>query len=102
MGVIIPDKGYIKAVKAECEKRNVLFCVDEVQTGLGRTGKLLNHYWDDVRPDMVTMGKALSGGFYPISCLLADNKVMNCIRPGDHGSTYGGNPLAAALAKISV
>ncbi|KRX10881.1 Pyridoxal phosphate-dependent transferase [Pseudocohnilembus persalinus] len=101
-GVFIPNQGYIKQVKQLCEERNILLVIDEVQTGLGRTGKLLNHYWDEVRPDMVVMGKALSGGYYPVSCLLADDAVMNCIRPGDHGSTYGGNPLAAALAKVSI
>lgn len=90
-GVLIPSDGYIQKVKEACEKRNVLLVIDEVQTGLGRTGKLLNHYWDNIRPDMVVMGKALSGGFYPVSALLADNKIMDCIRPGDHGSTYGGN-----------
>lgn len=76
----------------------MLFVTDEIQTGLGRTGQLLCHYHDGVRPDMVVLGKALSGGFYPVSALLADEEVMGQIKPGDHGSTYGGNPLGTATA----
>ncbi|GMR39033.1 hypothetical protein PMAYCL1PPCAC_09228, partial [Pristionchus mayeri] len=97
-GIVVPDKGYLKAAGELCRKHNVLFIIDEVQTGLGRTGKLLCHYHDDVRPDMVVLGKALSGGMYPVSAVLADSHVMDVIRPGQHGSTYGGNPLAAKLA----
>ena len=75
---------------------------DEIQTGLGRTGKMLCCDWDQVRPDMVLLGKALSGGFYPVSCVLADNHIMDLIKPGQHGSTYGGNPLASSIVPVSV
>uniref|UniRef100_A0A1I7U976 Ornithine aminotransferase n=1 Tax=Caenorhabditis tropicalis TaxID=1561998 RepID=A0A1I7U976_9PELO len=97
-GVVLPDPGYLKGVSEICKKHNVLFITDEVQTGLGRTGKLLAHYHDNVRPDMVVLGKALSGGFYPVSAVLCDDAVMMNIKPGEHGSTYGGNPLAAKVA----
>jgi len=97
-GIIIPDDGYLKQCKAICEKYNVLLIADEIQTGLGRTGKLLAVDWENVRPDMVILGKAISGGMIPLSIVLADNNVMDCISPGEHGSTYGGNPLASAVA----
>ncbi|EGT35705.1 hypothetical protein CAEBREN_00410 [Caenorhabditis brenneri] len=97
-GVVLPDAGYLKGVADLCKKHNVLFITDEVQTGLGRTGKLLAHYHDNVRPDIVVLGKALSGGFYPVSAVLCDDAVMMNIKPGEHGSTYGGNPLAAKVA----
>ncbi|CAI4228999.1 unnamed protein product [Auanema sp. JU1783] len=96
-GVVVPDKGYLKTVSELCKKHNVLFITDEVQTGLGRTGKLLAHYHDDVRPDIVILGKALSGGMYPVSAVLCDDHIMMNIKPGQHGSTYGGNPLAAKI-----
>ncbi|CAD8187126.1 unnamed protein product [Paramecium pentaurelia] len=96
-GVIIPDQNYLKQVRSLCNKYNVLMIVDEIQTGLGRTGKMLAVEHDNVRPDMVLLGKALSGGFYPISAVLADDQIMLQIKPGEHGSTYGGNPLAASL-----
>ncbi|CAD8093840.1 unnamed protein product [Paramecium sonneborni] len=96
-GVIIPDSNYLKQVRSLCDKYNVLMIVDEIQTGLGRTGKMLAVEHENVRPDMVLLGKALSGGFYPISAVLADDQIMLQIKPGEHGSTYGGNPLAASL-----
>ncbi|GMS88857.1 hypothetical protein PENTCL1PPCAC_11032, partial [Pristionchus entomophagus] len=101
-GVVVPDEGYLKGVAELCKKYNVLFITDEVQTGLGRTGKLLCHYHDGVRPDMVVLGKALSGGMYPVSAVLCDDHIMNNIKPGQHGSTYGGNPMAARLAMTAL
>ena len=97
-GVIIPPAGYLKRVSEICRKNNVLLIADEIQTGLGRTGKLFACDHENVRPDMITIGKALSGGFYPVSAVLADASVMDVIKPGQHGSTFGGNPLAAAVA----
>lgn len=97
-GVVIPPDGYLKAVAQLCKENNVLFICDEIQAGLGRAGKLFAHYYEGVRPDMVIVGKALSGGFYPVSGVLADKVVMLTIKPGEHGSTFGGNPLAAAVA----
>lgn len=98
-GVIVPPEGYLKAVREICTENNVLFIADEIQSGLGRAGKLFASDWDDVRADMVTIGKALSGGFYPVSAVLADSEVMDMFQPGDHGSTFGGNPLGAAIAR---
>ncbi len=98
-GVIVPPEGYLRAVREICTRHNVLLLTDEIQSGLGRTGKLLATHWEVVRADIVTIGKALSGGFYPVSAVLADSAVMNVITPGDHGSTFGGNPLAAAVAR---
>uniref|UniRef100_A0A7E4VET6 Ornithine aminotransferase n=1 Tax=Panagrellus redivivus TaxID=6233 RepID=A0A7E4VET6_PANRE len=97
-GVVVPDAGYLKSVRELCTKYNVLFIADEVQTGLARTGKMLCVDHDAVRPDIVTLGKALSGGTYPISAVLADDEIMLTIKPGQHGSTYGGNPLACKIA----
>lgn len=97
-GVVVPDEGYLKKAKALCEEYNVLFIADEIQTGLGRTGKMLCCDYEEVRPDIVTLGKALSGGLYPVSAVLADDEIMLTIGPGEHGSTYGGNPLACAVA----
>lgn len=97
-GVVVPDDGYLKKVRELCNKHNVLFIADEVQTGIGRTGKLMCYEYDDVRPDIVILGKALSGGVYPVSAVLTDEKIMKVITPGSHGSTYGGNPLACAVA----
>ena len=97
-GVFVPDEGYIKKVSALCKEKNVLFIADEVQTGIARTGKLLACDHEDVRPDMVILGKAISGGVYPISAVLADDDIMLVIKPGEHGSTFGGNPVAARVA----
>jgi len=98
-GVIVPPEGYLRQVREICTRHNILLLTDEIQTGLGRTGKLLCGHWDDVRADIVTLGKALSGGFYPVSAVLADAAVMDVFKPGDHGSTFGGNPLACAIAR---
>lgn len=103
-GVVVPDEGYLRGVRDLCTKYNVLFIADEVQTGLGRTGKRLACDHEDVKPDILVLGKALSGGVYPVSCVLANDEIMLTIKPGQHGSTYGGNPLAAAVtvAALSV
>ena len=97
-GVYVPSEGYLKKAKALCEKYNVLFIADEVQTGIARTGKLLAVNHEDVTPDILILGKAMSGGAYPISAVLANDNVMEVITPGSHGSTFGGNPVAAAVA----
>ena len=97
-GVYVPEDGYLAKAAALCKKYNVLFIADEVQTGLARTGKMLACDHEGVRPDILVLGKALSGGVYPVSCVLADNDIMLTIKPGEHGSTYGGNPVAAAVA----
>jgi ornithine--oxo-acid transaminase len=97
-GVIMPPQGYLDDVRRLCNKHNVLLILDEIQTGLGRTGKLFAADWEGVRADVVTLGKALSGGFYPVSAVLADDVIMSVFNPGDHGSTFGGNPLACAVA----
>jgi ornithine--oxo-acid transaminase len=101
-GVIIPDNGYLKRAKQLCEDANVLFMADEIQTGLCRTGKMLCADHENVRPDILVLGKALSGGMMPVSAVLADDEIMLTIKPGEHGSTYGGNPLAAAVAITSL
>lgn len=97
-GVYVPSEGYLAQTKALCEKYNVLFIADEVQTGIARTGKLLAVNHENVTPDILVLGKALSGGAYPVSAVLANNAIMDVIKPGQHGSTFGGNPLAAATA----
>lgn len=97
-GVYVPDEGYLQLAYDLCREYGVLFIADEVQTGIGRTGKLLACDHEDVRPDVLILGKALSGGVLPMSCVLADDEVMLCIQPGEHGSTYGGNPLAAKVS----
>ena len=97
-GVYVPSEGYLRNAKALCEKHNVLFIADEVQTGIARTGKILAVDHEEVKPDLLILGKALSGGAYPISAVLANDDVMNVIKPGNHGSTFGGNPIAAAVA----
>lgn len=97
-GIIIPYNGYLRDVKYLCEKYNILMIADEVQTGLGRTGKLLACDYEDVKPDILCLGKALSGGYMPISAVLANNNIMKYITPGTHGSTFGGNPLACSIA----
>jgi ornithine--oxo-acid transaminase len=101
-GVVIPADGYLKGVRALCDKYNVLMIADEVQTGLGRTGKLLACDHEGVRPDILILGKALSGGFLPVSAVLCDDEIMLNIHPGEHGSTYGGNPLACAVAQVAL
>jgi ornithine--oxo-acid transaminase len=98
-GIIVPPDGYLKGIEQECRKHRALLVVDEIQSGLGRTGKLFAFQHEGVRPDIVIVGKALGGGFYPVSAILADDEVMGVFRPGDHGSTFGGNPLAAAVAR---
>lgn len=97
-GVYVPSEHYLSKAKALCEKYNVLFIADEVQTGIARTGKLLAVQHEDVTPDILILGKALSGGVYPVSAVLANNHIMNVIKPGNHGSTFGGNPIASAVA----
>ncbi len=97
-GVFVPHDGYLSKAKALCEQYNVLFIADEVQTGIARTGKLLAVDHENVKPDILILGKALSGGAYPVSAVLANNQIMNVIKPGQHGSTFGGNPIAAAVA----
>jgi len=98
-GVVVPPDGYLKRVREICDAHNVLMIADEIQTGLGRTGKLFACDHEDVVPDMVTIGKALSGGFYPVSAVLSKREVLGVFQPGDHGSTFGGNPLGAAVAR---
>lgn len=101
-GIMVPDDGYLKKAYELCKKHNVLFIADEIQTGLARTGKMLCVEHDGVRPDIVLLGKALSGGVYPVSAVLADRDVMLTIKPGEHGSTYGGNPLGSAVAMTAL
>lgn len=101
-GVVVPSDGYLTKARELCTKHNVLFIIDEIQTGLGRTGKRLCVDHENVRPDILVLGKALSGGLYPISAVLADRKIMDVIEPGTHGSTYGGNPLAAKVAMAAL
>ena len=98
-GVVIPPEGYLAEVREICTRNNVLMIADEIQTGLGRTGKLLACEHENVRPDMVTLGKALSGGMYPVSAVLASREILGVFNPGDHGSTFGGNPLGSAIAR---
>ena len=97
-GVIVPDNGYLSEVRRLCSKYNVLMVADEIQTGIGRTGKMLATDYEDARPDILVLGKALSGGVLPVSAVLCDDPIMLCIKPGEHGSTFGGNPLSAAVA----
>jgi ornithine--oxo-acid transaminase len=101
-GVVIPDDGYLQGVRELCTRHNVLMIADEIQTGLGRTGKMLACDYEGVRPDILILGKALSGGTLPVSAVLADDEIMLTIQPGEHGSTYGGNPLACAVAMRSL
>lgn len=101
-GVYVPDDGYLKKASELCKKYGVLFVADEVQTGLARTGRMLACDHENVRPDILVLGKAISGGVYPVSCVLADNEIMLTIKPGEHGSTYGGNPLAARIAMAAL
>lgn len=101
-GVVVPPDGYLKRAREICDRYEILLIADEIQTGLGRTGKLFGCDWEQVRPDIVTIGKALSGGYYPVSAVLADRDVLGLFTPGDHGSTFGGNPLGAAVAREAV
>ena len=101
-GVIIPPEGYLREVKEICKRHNVTLIFDEIQTGLGRTGKLLADRHEDAEPDVTLIGKALSGGFYPISAVLSNSEVLGVLRPGEHGSTFGGNPLACAVARMAL
>ena len=101
-GVVVPDEGYLAGVRSLCTKYNVLFIADEVQTGIGRTGKMLATDYEDARPDILVLGKALSGGVFPVSAALADDEVMLCIQAGEHGSTFGGNPLACQVAMAAL
>lgn len=101
-GVVVPDEGYLSGIRLLCDKYNVLFIADEVQTGIARTGRMLATDYEDARPDILILGKALSGGFFPVSVVLADDEVMMCIKPGEHGSTFGGNPIAAAVATAAL
>ncbi len=101
-GVIIPPDGYLEAAAAICEANQVLLVADEIQTGLGRTGKMFCCQWENVRPDVLLLGKALGGGVYPVSAMLSDAEVMDVFLPGDHGSTFGGNPLGAAVGMASL
>jgi ornithine--oxo-acid transaminase len=101
-GVIVPPEGYLKNAYELCKKNNVLFIADEIQTGLGRTGRLFAYEHEGIKPDMVIIGKALSGGCYPVSAVLSSKKILGVFKPGDHGSTFGGNPLGAAIARESL
>src|SRR5690606_6419915 len=101
-GVYVPDAGYLKGALELCKKYNVLFIADEVQTGIARTGQLIACHHENVQPDILILGKALSGGMYPVSAVLADDHIMNVIQPGQHGSTFGGNPLACAVAMAAL
>jgi ornithine--oxo-acid transaminase len=101
-GVFVPDEGYLKSCFDICKKHNVLFVADEVQTGIARTGRLIACDYENVRPDVLILGKAISGGVYPVSAVLADKDVMLCIKPGQHGSTFGGNPMACAVAQAAL
>jgi len=101
-GIIVPPDGYLREVKSVCEEHNVVLITDEIQTGLGRTGKLLAEEHDGIESDITLIGKALSGGFYPISAVLSNTEVLGVLRPGEHGSTFGGNPLACAVARTAL
>ena len=101
-GILIPPDGYLEAVAAICRENNVLLMLDEIQSGLGRTGKLFAYQHESVTPDVVIIGKALSGGFYPVSAVLSRRAVLGVFTPGDHGSTFGGNPLACAIARAAL
>jgi ornithine--oxo-acid transaminase len=101
-GVVVPPAGFLAKARAICTKHNVALIADEIQTGLGRTGRLFCYEWDNIRPDILIVGKALGGGVYPVSAAIADSEYMDVFHPGDHGSTFGGNPLAAAIARASL
>jgi ornithine--oxo-acid transaminase len=97
-GIVVPDDNYLREVRKLCDEHNVLLICDEIQTGIARTGKMLCHEWSGIKPDLVLLGKAISGGMYPVSAVLGSKEVMLTIEPGTHGSTYGGNPLGSAVA----
>lgn len=97
-GVVVPDDDYLTKVRDLCRKHNVLLICDEIQTGVGRTGRMLCSEWAGIKPDMITLGKAISGGMYPVSCVLSSKEIMLVVEPGTHGSTYGGNPLGCAVS----
>ena len=97
-GIVVPDPDYLKKIRALCDEHDVLMICDEIQSGIARTGRLLCYEWSEIKPDLVLLGKAISGGMYPVSCVLGSEKVMMTIEPGTHGSTYGGNPLGCAVA----
>lgn len=97
-GVVVPDDDYLQRVQELCKKHNVLLICDEIQTGIARTGRMLCSQWSNIKPDMVTLGKAISGGMYPVSAVLASSEIMLVVEPGTHGSTYGGNPLGCAVS----
>ena len=97
-GIVVPDDDYLCSIRDLCNKHNVLMICDEIQTGIARTGKLLCHEWAGIKPDLVLLGKAISGGMYPVSCVLGSKDIMLTVEPGTHGSTYGGNPLGSAVA----
>jgi ornithine--oxo-acid transaminase len=101
-GVVIPPEGYFKTVREICTRQNIMLILDEIQTGLGRTGKLLAEEHEGIEADLTLIGKALSGGFYPVSAVLSNSEVMNVLQPGEHGSTFGGNPLACAVARTAL
>jgi ornithine--oxo-acid transaminase len=101
-GILIPRSGYLRECAEICRQNNVLFIADEIQSGLGRTGRLFASDWENVKPDMYIIGKALSGGFYPVSAVLSNRNILGVFRPGDHGSTFGGNPLACAVARAAL
>jgi ornithine--oxo-acid transaminase len=101
-GVFVPDEGYLKKAYDLCKSKNVLFIADEVQTGIARTGKMLASDWEGIKPDVLILGKALSGGVFPVSAVLADDDVMLVIKPGEHGSTFGGNPIACKVAMAAL
>ena len=101
-GIVMPPAGYLKEAEAICREHRVLFMCDEIQSGLGRTGKLFAYMHENVKPDVLIVGKALSGGFYPVSAVLASKEVLGVFKPGDHGSTFGGNPLACAVARSAL
>ena len=101
-GIIIPPDGYLSEIASLCKEHRALLMMDEIQSGLGRTGKMFAYEYEDIRPDVLILGKALSGGLYPVSVMLADDEVMDVFQPGDHGSTYGGNPVAAAVGRAAL
>ena len=101
-GIVVPPAGFLRETWEACRKHNVLFMADEIQSGLGRTGRLFTYMHEGIRPDLVIIGKALSGGFYPVSAVLASKEILGVFKPGDHGSTFGGNPLACAIARAAL
>jgi len=101
-GIVVPPDGYLGELREVCSERNALLIVDEIQSGLGRTGRMFAHEHDGIRPDVMLLGKALSGGLYPVSVVVADAEIMDVFQPGDHGSTYGGNPVGAAVARAAL